>query len=319
MKIVVLDHPHENPGEIDWSRLDALGEVTRYARTPVDKLGDLVADVDIVMLNKSPLTRELLASARSLKFISVIATGYNTVDVEAAREYNISVSNVPSYGTGAIAQQAVALLLEITNHVAYNDAEVRKGRRGVQKGDWCFWDYPNIELEHKTIGIIGLGRIGQYMARAAFAFGMHIVAYDKNESLEMKQLGVQYVDLDTLLSVSDVISLHCPLFRETKNIINRETIAKMKKGVILLNNSRGGLIDEYALAEALRDGRIYAAGLDALTTEPPELHHPLLNAPNCFITPHISWAALECRQRLVQYAIDNVEAYINGVPQNIVN
>lgn len=319
MKIVVLDHPRENPGEIDWSELERLGETRIYSRAPADRLAEIVGDAEVVFLNKSPLTREVIEACPNIKYISVIATGYNTVDVQAAAERGIPVSNVPSYGTGAIAQHAIALLMEITNHVAYNDAEVRKGRQGEEAGDWCFWDHPSIELENKTMGIIGLGRIGQYVARAAVAFGMKVVAFDKFESDEMKKIGVEYVELYALLGASDVISLHCPLFEDTKGIINRESIAKMKDGVIIINNSRGALIDGEALAEALVSGKVYAAGLDAMATEPPSLDDPLLKAPNCFITPHISWAALECRQRLVKYSIDNFKSYLAGKPTNVVN
>ena len=318
MKIVVLDHPRENPGEIDWSQLNALGEASVYSRTPVDQIVEAIGDAEIVMLNKSPLTREMMDSCPNLRFISVIATGYNTVDVEAACEKGIPVSNVPSYGTEAIGQHAVALLLELTNRVAYHDAEVRKGRR-ESNADWCFWDYPSIELENKTLGIIGLGRIGKTVAKAGFAFGMKVIAHDQLQSEEMLAAGVEYVDLDTLLKRSDVISLHCPLFEETRHMINRETISKMKNGVILINNSRGALVDETALSEALHSGKVYAAGLDALETEPPEADCPLLHTPNCYVTPHISWAALDCRRRLIRYAIDNVESWINGAPTNIVN
>lgn len=318
MKIVVLDHPHENPGEIDWSELEQFGEVLLHSRTPVEKIPEAVKDADVIFLNKSPLTRETMEKCPNLKFISVIATGYNTVDVEAARDLGIPVSNVPSYGSAAIGQHAIALLLEITNHVAYYDSEVKKGRK-ESAADWCFWDYPSIELEKKTMGIVGLGRIGKSVAKAALSFGMKVIACDNMECDEMEQAGVRYVALNELLKCSDVISLHCPLFEETKNLINRESIAKMKKGVILINNSRGGLIDEEALAEALKNGKIYAAGLDALAEEPPAPDHPLLHAPNCFLTPHISWAALECRQRLVRYSIDNLRAYLQGTPINIVN
>ena len=318
MKIVVLDHPRENPGEIDWSQLSRFGDATVYARTPVDRIAETIGDAEIVFLNKSPLTKETLDACPNIRFISVIATGYNTVDVAAAREKGIPVANVPSYGTVAIAQHAIALLLEITNHVGYNDAQVRTGRR-ESDADWCFWDYPSVELEHKTMGIIGLGRIGQSVARIALALGMKVIAHDAVQSDAMKALGIEYVGLDNLLAASDVISLHCPLFESTKKMINREAIAKMKRGVILLNNSRGALIDEEALADALRNGQVYAAGLDALDGEPPSPDHPLLHAPNCFITPHISWAALECRRRLVRYAIDNLEAFLSGKPTNIVN
>lgn len=318
MKIVVVDHPRENPGEIDWSKLFQFGDVKIYPRTPADKLIEVIGDAEIVFTNKSPITRQVIEACPSVRFISIIATGYNTVDIEAAREHGILVSNVPSYGTGAIAQHAMALLLEITNHVAYNDSQVRLGRKGEYDGDWCFWDYPIIELENKTMGIIGLGRIGQFTARAAISFGMKVMAYDIIENADMKKIGVKYVDFDTLLTESHVITLHCPLFEDTKEIINRNTISKMRDGVILINNSRGGLVDEEALAEALRSGKIYAAGLDTLSTEPPMPENPLLSQPNCFITPHISWAALECRQRLVRYAIDNLAAYLAGTPQNLV-
>lgn len=318
MKIVVLDHPRENPGEIDWSPLEKLGETRIYSRTPVEKIVETIGDAEIVFLNKSPITREVLDACPNIRYIAVIATGYNTVDVAAAKEKGIPVSNVPSYGTGAIAQHAIALLMEITDHVAYNDGEVRKGRRG-EAGDWCFWDYPNIELEGKTMGIVGLGRIGQYVARAGLAFGMNVVAYDKYENEQMKALGIRYVSFDELLASSDVISMHCPLFEDNKKMINASAIAKMKPGVIFINNSRGALVDEDALAEGLKSGKIYAAGLDALAEEPPKPDNPLLTAPNVFMTPHISWAALECRQRLVRYAIDNFEAYLAGKPTNIVN
>ncbi len=318
MKIVVLDHPRENPGEIDWSRLSELGEATVHSRTPIDKLAETIGDAEIVLLNKSPLTREVIEACPNLRFISVIATGYNTVDVQAAKERGIPVANVPSYGTEAIGQHAVALLLEITDRVGYHDGEVRKGRR-ESEGDWCFWDYPSIELENKTMGIVGLGRIGKTVARAGLAFGMKVIAVDAFQSEEMIAAGVEYVDLDTLLAQSDVISLHCPLFEETRHMINREAIAKMKDGAILINNSRGALVDEQALADALVSGKLYAAGLDALEVEPPKPDCPLLTAPNCYITPHISWAALDCRRRLINYSIDNVQAWLNGAPTNIVN
>nr|MBQ5811805.1 D-2-hydroxyacid dehydrogenase [Clostridia bacterium] len=318
MKIVILDHPRENPGEIDWSGFEKYGEVVKYARTAEADVAERIGDADVVFLNKTVVTREALAKCKNLKFISVIATGYNTVDVNAAAEMGIPVANVPSYGTEAIGQHAIALLLEITNRVAHHDAEVRKGRNnGV--GDWCFWDYSPMELENKTMGIIGLGRIGQITSRVAQAFGMKVLAFDsyKNESLINENC--KYADLDTLLAKSDVIALHCPLFPETENIINKDTIAKMKDGVIIINNSRGALIVEEDLAEALNSGKVYAAGLDAVRNEPITMDNPLLSAKNCYITPHISWAALECRQRLIDYSLDNLACYIKGTPTNIVN
>ncbi len=318
MKIVVLDKPRENPGEIDWSALYELGEVEMNARVPQNEALEHIKDADVILLNKTNITKEMLEQCKNLKFISVIATGYNTVDFVAAKELGIPVSNVPSYGTEGIGQHAFALLMEITNHVGYHDAEVRKGRKAGPE-DWCFWDYPSIELENKTMGIVGAGRIGQIMARGAQAFSMKVLAYDtyKNPSLESDTF--RYCEMDELLQKSDVISLHCPLFPETENMINKETIAKMKDGVIIINNSRGALIDEQALADALNCGKVYAAGLDAVRNEPISEDNPLLSAKNCFITPHISWTAVEGRQRLASYAIDNVKAFLEGRPKNIVN
>lgn len=318
MKIVILDYPRENPGEIDWSRFEQFGEVDRYARTFPEEVDERIADADVVFLNKTVITRENLEKCKNLKFISVIATGYNTVDVKAARELGIPVANVPSYGTEAIGQHAIALLLEITNHVAHHDGEVRKGRKNGP-GDWCFWDYPSIELENKVMGIIGLGRIGQITSRVAQAFGMKVLAFDQYQNPSLVNENCQYTDLDTLLAKSDVIALHCPLFAETENIINKNTIAKMKDGVIIINNSRGALVVEEDLAQALKSGKVYAAGLDAVRNEPIEMDNPLLSAPNVFFTPHISWAAIECRQRLIDYSLDNLKAYLEGNPTNIVN
>ena len=318
MKIVILDYPRENPGEIDWSRFEKFGQVERYARTFPEDVDARIGDADVVFLNKTVITRQNLEKCKNLKFISVIATGYNTVDFKAARELGIPVANVPSYGTEAIGQHAIALLLEITNHVAHHDGEVRKGRKNGP-GDWCFWDYPSIELENKVMGIIGLGRIGQITSRVAQAFGMKVLAFDQYQNPSLVNENCQYTDLDTLLARSDVIALHCPLFAETENIINKDTIAKMKDGVIIINNSRGALVVEEDLAEALKSGKVYAAGLDAVRNEPIEMDNPLLSAPNVFFTPHISWAAIECRQRLIDYSLDNLKAYLEGNPTNIVN
>ena len=318
MKIVILDHSRENPGEINWSEFDKYGEVTRYARTLPEQVAERIGDAEIVFLNKTIITKEDLKKCPNLKFISVIATGYNTVDVNAAKELGIPVANVPSYGTEAIGQHAVALLLEVTNHVGYHDGEVRKGRRN-DANDWCFWDYPGIELENKVMGIIGLGRIGQVTSKVAQAFGMKVLAYDSYQNKSLENENCHYTDLDNLLSNSDVIALHCPLFPETENLINKETIAKMKDGVIIINNSRGALIVEEDLAEALNTGKVYAAGLDVVRNEPIRMDNPLLKAKNCYITPHISWAPIECRQRLIDYSLDNLKAYLEGNPQNIVN
>ena len=317
MKIVVLDRPLEKPGELDWSALNAFGDVTIYDRSAPEEVIPRIGDAEIVLLNKAVITEETFNACPNIRFISAIATGYNTIDVEAAAKRGIPVSNVPSYGTEAIAQHAIALLLEITNHVAHHDGEVRKLRR-TGPNDWCFWDMPFIELAHKTMGIVGLGRIGHTTAAVGMALGMKVIAHDKypDPALEGK---VEYVELDELYSRADVIFLHCPLFPDTQDMINRESIAKMKDGVILINNSRGALVVEEDLAEALHSGKISAAGLDAIANEPIEADNPLLKAPNVFFTPHISWAALECRSRLKDIAIENVRCYLEGQPRYIVN
>ena len=317
MKIVVLDRPLEMPGELDWSALDGLGSVVYYDRTPPEEVPERIGDAEIVLLNKAELRSDAIARCPSLRFISVIGTGYNTVDVDAAAARGIPVSNVPNYGTEAIGQHAIALLLEITNHVAHHDAEVRKLRRSGER-DWCFWDYPMIELAGKTLGIVGLGRVGTTTARAAHAFGMHVVACDAVRRPDMASY-VEYVSLEELFARSDVICLHCPLFPETEGMIDSAAIAQMKDGVILINNSRGGLVRDADLAEALASGKVSAAGLDTVAIEPIQPDNPLLSALNVFFTPHISWAALECRRRLKDMAIDNVRAFINGAPQNVVN
>ena len=318
MKIVVLDKPRENPGEIDWSEVSKLGDARIYDDTPQDKIAETIGDAEIVFVNKGKITKEILDACPNIKFISVVATGFNKIDLESAKEKGILVSNVPSYGSKAIGQHAVALLLEITNHIDHHDKEVKKMRKSTDT-DWCFWDYPLYELEYKTMGVIGLGRIGQTVAKAGWAMGMNVIAHDMYENPEMKALGVEYVSLEELYKRADVISLHCPLTPENEDMINAESIAKMKDGVIILNNSRGGLVDEQALADALKSGKVYAAGIDAVKVEPITEDCPLLTAPNCYITPHISWASLDCRRRLIKLAIENVKAYLEGKPINIVN
>ena len=318
MEIVVLDKPRENKGEIDWSEIEKLGHARIYDDILQENVAKTIGNAEIVFVNKGKITREILDACPNIKFISVIATGYNKIDIGACKERGILVSNVPSYGSKAIGQHAIALLMEITNHVAHHDKEVRKLRKSSDT-DWAFWDYPLFELEYKTMGIIGLGRIGQTVAKVGLALGMEVIAYDAYENEKMKKIGIKYVPLDKLLALSDVISLHCPLTAENENMINSETIAKMKDGVIIINNSRGGLIDEHALADALKSGKVSAAGIDAVKVEPITEDCPLLSAPNCFITPHISWASLDCRRRLIRLAIENVKAYLNGKPINIVN
>ncbi len=320
MKIVVLDGYTENPGDLSWGALEALGELTVYDRTSLTDEAEIISrigDAEAVYTNKTPITRHIIDACPNMGFIGVLATGYNVVDYVYAREKNIPVCNIPTYGTAAVGQFAIAMLLEICHHVAHHSEAVHQGR-WESNADWCFWDYPLIELVDKTMGIIGFGRIGQQTGRIAKAMGMNILAYDSFQSDSGREIGT-YVDLDTLLAQSDVIALHCPLFPETQGIINKETIAKMKDGVILLNNSRGPLIVEQDLADALYSGKVYAAGLDVVSTEPIRGDNPLLQAKNCIITPHISWAPKESRQRIMDCAVSNLQAYQNGAPVNVVN
>ncbi len=317
MKIIILDGYTENPGDLSWAGLEALGELTVYERTPASEVAKRIGDAEIVYTNKTPITRETMDACPNLKFIGVLATGYNIVDVAAAKEKGIPVTNIPTYGTAAVGQFAIAMLLEICHHVAHHSDAVHEGR-WASCPDWCFWDYPLIELAEKTIGVIGFGRIGQTTGRIAKAMGMKVIAYDAVENDSGREIG-QYVDLDTLLRTSDVIALHCPLFPETEGIINRDTIAKMKDGVIILNNSRGPLIVEQDLCDALNSGKVFAAGLDVVSTEPIKPDNPLLKAKNCLITPHISWAPKESRQRLMDVAVENLRAYLRSEAVNVVN
>lgn len=317
MKIVVLDGYTENPGDLSWKELEALGELTVYDRTPENLILERIKDAEIVITNKTPITDEMLESCRKIKYIGMLATGYNVVDVDAAKSKGIPVCNIPTYGTAAVAQMVFALLLEICQHVGAHSASVKSGDWSKNL-DWCYWNYPLIELNGKTLGIIGFGRIGQATAKIAAAMGMKVVAYDEHPSETGKQYG-EYVSLDELLKQSDVISLHCPLFPSTERIINKENIGKMKDGVIIINTSRGALVDEQDLADALKSGKVYAAGLDVVSTEPIKEDNPLLNCPNSFITPHIAWAPKESRQRLMDIAVDNVKKFLEGVPQNVVN
>ncbi len=320
MKIVVLDGYTENPGDLSWDGLGALGELTVYDRTSLTDEQEIISrigDAEIVYTNKTPITKTVLDACPNMQFISVLATGYNVVDCAAARDRNIPVTNVPAYGTAAVGQFTIALLLEICHHVAHHSEAVHAGRWETAN-DFCFWDYPLIELAGKAMGIIGFGRIGQQTARIAKAMGMEILAYSRTETDAGREIGT-YVDLDTLLARSDVISLHCPLFPETKGMINRETIAKMKDGVILLNSSRGPLIVEQDLADALNCGKVYAAGLDVVSMEPIRGDNPLLTAKNCLITPHIAWAPRESRQRIMDCAEANLKAFLAGIPVNVVN
>ncbi len=317
MKIVILDGYTENPGDLSWEGFAALGELTVYERTAAADIVPRIGDAEIVYTNKTPITAETLAACPKLRYIGLLATGYNVVDVDAAKARGVAVTNIPTYGTAAVAQFAIAMLLEICHHVAHHSDAVHAGR-WTANPDWCFWDYPLIELDGKTMGIIGFGRIGQATGRIARALGMRVLAYDSRPSDAGRAIA-EYVPLDELLANSDVISLHCPLFPETEGIVNKANIARMKDGVILLNNSRGPLVVEQDLSDALNSGKVYAAGLDVVSTEPIRPDNPLLKAKNCFITPHISWAPRESRQRLMDIAVENLRAFLAGAPVNVVN
>lgn len=320
MKIVVLDGYTENPGDLSWAGLEALGEVTVYDRTAYQEsplIAERISDAEIVVMNKTPISKETIDKCPNIQMIAVLATGYNVVDYNYAREKGIPVCNVPTYGTASVSQFSIALLLEICHHIGHHSASVHAGN-WANNADWCYWDYPLIELEGKTIGIIGFGRIGQAEGRVAKALGMKVLAYDLYPNDKGREIA-EYVDLDTLFARSDVITLHCNLTPENTGMINKNTIAKMKDGAILINNARGQLIVEQDVADALNSGKLAAAGLDVVYTEPIRADNPLLTAKNCIITPHISWAPIESRQRIMDATVENVKAFLNGTPQNVVN
>ena len=320
MKIVVLDGYTENPGDLSWGELEMLGNVTIYDRTSYEEnpiIAERIGDAEIVITNKTPISRYTIDNCPNLKLIAFLATGYNVADYEYAREKGIPVVNVPTYGTQIVGQYAVGLLLEICSHYGHLAQTVKAGR-WENNPDWCYWDYPMIELYGKTAGIIGLGRIGQATAKILKGMDMKVLAYDAFESEAGREVA-EYVTIDTLFANSDVIFLHCPLFPSTEGIINKENIAKMKDGVIIINNSRGQLVVEKDLAEALISGKVYAAGLDVVSTEPIKEDNPLLHVENCLITPHISWAAQASRQRIMDITVANIKAFIEGNPINVVN
>ena len=320
MKIVVLDGYTENPGDLSWGELGKLGELTVYDRTPVndeDEIIRRIGDAEIVYTNKTPISKKVIDACPGMKMISMLATGYNVVDYVYAKEKGIPVTNVPTYGTASVSQFSIALLLEICHHIGHHDASVHAGN-WANCIDWCYWDYPLIELEGKTIGIIGFGRIGQAEGRIAKAMGMNVLAYDLYPNDSGRAIA-EYVDLDELYARADVISLHCNLTPENTGMINKDSIAKMKDGVILINNARGQLINEQDVADALNSGKMGAAGLDVVYTEPIRGDNPLLKAKNCIITPHISWAPKESRQRIMDCAVANAKAYLAGEPINVVN
>lgn len=323
MKIVVLDGYTLNPGDLSWDALKELGDVTVYDRTTsdpkeIDLIVGCIGDAEAVFTNKTPLTKEILDKAASVKFIGVMATGFNVVDTAAAKEKGIPVCNVPIYGTAAVGQTAIALLLELCHHVGEHN-------RSVQAGDWCkcpdysYWNYPLVELDGKTMGIIGLGRIGKRTAQIAQAMGMNVVAYDEMQDPSVVCDTLRYATLDELLAQSDVIALHCPQTPTNTGMINKDTIAKMKDGVMIINNSRGPLIVEEDLVAALESGKVGGAGLDVILTEPMPKDSPLLGVKNCIVTPHLSWAPLASRARLMDVVVENLKAFQNGSPINVVN
>ena len=319
MKIVVLDGYTLNPGDLSWDKIKEFGELKVHDRTDFNPIEVLrtIGNAEIVFTNKTPIYKYVLSKAPNLKYIGVLATGYNVVDINTAKKLGITVTNVPVYSTNAVAQFTMALLLEMCHHVGnHNNA--------VQSGDWTksidfsFWNTPLIELSGKTMGIIGFGKIGQETAKIAQAFGLNILAYNRSKKIELESDTCRYVELDELLRTSDIISLHCPLSESTQGMINKEAISKMKNGVMIINTSRGGLINENDLKEALNSGKVAKAAVDVVSIEPIKADNPLLKAKNCIITPHIAWAPKESRSRLMQMAAENLEAYLNGLPINVV-
>jgi len=318
MKIVVLDGFTLNPGDLSWEGMASLGTFECYDRTSKEELIDRAKDAEILITNKTPINRTTLSQLPKLRYIGVLATGYNIVDSVAAKEFGVIVTNVPTYGTKSVAQFVFAHLLEICHHVAEHSQSVKAGKWNRTE-DFCYWDRPLIELDGKVMGIIGTGRIGVETAKIASAFGMKVIAYAPRPKLTPNEGLFEYVTLETLLMTSDVISLHCPLTEETRGLLNDAAFEIMKTGAIVINTSRGPLIDEDALARALKSGKVYAAGLDVMTYEPPKGPSPLFEIENCQITPHIAWAPKEARQRLLNTAIQNVRAFIEGDPINVVS
>ena len=316
MKIVILDGYSANPGDLSWKELGTMGEVTVYDRTSPSETVARAAEADIVLTNKVIIGREEMAQLPHLKYIGVLATGYNVVDIEAAHERGITVTNVPAYSTESVAQMVFAHLLTVTNRTEHYAIANREGRWTNNK-DFCYWDFPHQELSGKSFGIVGLGNIGQRVAAIAHAFGMRVCAYTSKSESQLPSY-VEKKPLTDLLSESDVVSLHCPLTPDTRHLINSQTLQKMKPSAILINTGRGPLVDDQAVAEALAEGRLAAFCADVLTEEPPKATNPLLNQPNAFITPHIAWASTEARIRLLQVAIGNVRSFLHGHPQDVV-
>lgn len=318
MKIVILDGYTLNPGDLSWQALEAIGEVSVYDRTNTEDIVNRIGDAAYVYTNKTPITKETLDKCPNIKWIGVLATGYNVVDVEAAKAKSIPVCNVPTYGTSAVSQFVFALLLELCHHVAAHSDAVKNGDWSNSQ-DFCFWNYPLVELSGQTMGIIGLGKIGYQTAQIAQAFGMNVLAYDGYHNPNYESETLKYCTLEELYQGSDVISLHCPLFPETEGMINKKAIAFMKDSVLIINTSRGPLLNETDVKEALNTGKIAGLACDVVSTEPIQMDNPLLSAKNCMITPHIAWAPKASRARLLQTAVDNLKTFIDGKIVNAVN
>ncbi|MEO6681413.1 MAG: D-2-hydroxyacid dehydrogenase [Ginsengibacter sp.] len=316
MKIVVLDAQALNPGDLDWTELKKLGETVIYDRSSEDETPGRIAGADIVLTNKSILNEEIIRNAPDLKYIGVMATGFNIVDIEAAKKRNIVVTNVPAYSTASVAQLVFSFILELANHTMLYSDSVRKGD-WAKSIDFSYQLKPTTELHNKTLGIIGFGQIGQAVAKIALAFGMNVISSHKHPERD-KMPGVHFTDEETCFATSDFITLHCPLNEQNKEFVNEKLLSKMKPTACLINTSRGGLINEQELADALNSGKIAGAGLDVLSTEPPFLENLLLDAKNCLITPHIAWATVEARTRLMNTLVDNINAFTNGEPRNVV-
>ena len=316
MNIVILDGYSANPGDLSWDELKTMGEVTVYDRTSPSETVARAAEADIVLTNKVVIGKEEMALLPHLKYIGVLATGYNVVDIETAHERGVTVTNVPAYSTESVAQMVFAHLLNVTNRTDHYATQNRQ-RRWTENEDFCYWDFQHMELAGKTFGIIGLGNIGRRVAEIALAFGMKVKALT-SKSADTLPTGIEKADLETVLTTSDVISLHCPLTDTTHHLINHKTLQLMRPSTILINTGRGPLVDDQAVASALTSGQLAAFCADVLTKEPPKADNPLLSQPNAFITPHIAWATQEARTRLLQVAISNVEAFLNAKPQNVV-
>ena len=317
MKIAILEANAVNPGDLSWDGLKQFGEVAVYGNTPEEQAISQIGDAEIILINKTPITEELLDACPNIRLICVQATGFNVVDCTAAKQRGVVVCNVPAYSTNSVAQHTFALLLEICNQVGHHNRLVHSGE-WEKRNTFAFWDTPQSELLGKTIGIIGFGMIGRAVGKIANAFGMRVLAYNRSRCAEGEAIGT-YVDLDTLFAESDIISIHCPLTPETAEIINQTSMEKMKDGAILLNTARGGMLNEADVAAALKTGKLRAVAVDVVSEEPIKEFNPLYTAPNCFITPHMAWAPMEARQRIIDCTMNNIKGYLSGSPVNVVN